>query len=149
MKYLEDAVKILKTKGYKITKPRQFVLKIFDESTVPLSAYEISDKIKEIGETGDVVGVYRSLEILEEVGLIHKVLSSGKYLKCKLDLDNSEHSHNHDHHNLVCKNCGRLQEVNCMGIDLLERVVASEYAFKVEYHALEFYGLCADCQQNK
>ncbi|MFN4151676.1 MAG: Fur family transcriptional regulator, partial [Candidatus Sericytochromatia bacterium] len=76
--------------------------------------------------------------------LVHKVISLGKYLKCNLELNEDKH----DHHNLICKKCGKLQEVHCLGLDLLERVVSSEYAFKVEYHALEFYGLCSDCNKN-
>ena len=46
MSYSEEAIKILKLHGYKITKPRQLILKVFEESEVPLSAYEISEIIK-------------------------------------------------------------------------------------------------------
>lgn len=145
MSYREESKKILKKKGYKITRPREMVLDVLEESKEPLSPYEMSDLIKSKGETGDVVGIYRSLEILEELGLVHKVISLGKYSKCHLELNEDKH----DHHNLICKNCGKIQEVHCLGLDLLERVVSSEYNFKVEYHALEFYGLCADCSSKK
>jgi Fe2+ or Zn2+ uptake regulation protein len=65
MGYSEEAIKILKSHGFKNTKQRQLVIKVLDEAVVPLSSYEISEKIKQLGETGDVVGVYRSLEIME------------------------------------------------------------------------------------
>ena len=94
MSYFDEAINILKLRGYKITKPRQFVVKALEETEIPLSPYEISDKIKQYGETGDVVGIYRSLEILEENHLVHKVLSSGKYLKCKLKIE-TDNTHDH------------------------------------------------------
>ncbi len=147
MSYFDEAINILKLRGYKITKPRQFVVKALEETEIPLSPYEISDKIKQYGETGDVVGIYRSLEILEENHLVHKVLSSGKYLKCKLKIE-TDNTHDHAcHHNLICKKCGLLEEVDCIGFELFERLVSSEHSFKVEGHALEFYGVCSSCQK--
>lgn len=146
MSYTEEAVKILKSKGYKSTKPRQLILKVLEEVETPMSPYEISEYIKNQGETGDVVGVYRSLEILEENGLVHKVLSSGKYLKCGLKVDSHDHKDHACHHNLICKKCGKLKEVDCVGMDLFQRIVSSEYGFDIENHALEFYGLCNECK---
>lgn len=146
MSYSQEAIKILKNKGYKNTKPRQIILKVLDDSDIPLSPYEISEKIKNTGETGDVVGVYRCLEILEENDLVHKVLSSGKYLKCTLELD---HDHSHDsscHHNLVCKTCGKLTEIHCIDMGIFKRLVASEHDFDIHNHALEFYGICSECK---
>jgi Fur family ferric uptake transcriptional regulator len=146
MSYTQEAIKILKDKGYKNTKPRQIILKVLDQADLPLSPYEISEKIKDSGETGDVVGVYRCLEILEENDLVHKVLSSGKYLKCKLKLDTS-HNHEHScHHNLVCKKCGKLIEIDCIDMGLFKRIIASEHNFEIHNHALEFYGICSDCK---
>lgn len=147
MSYTQEAIKILKDKGYKSTKPRQLILKVLDESEVPLSPYEISEKVKNLGETGDVVGVYRSLEILEESDLVHKVLSTGKFLKCKLKLDH-DHDHEHScHHNLICKKCNKIREIDCVGMDLFKRVVSSENNFEIHNHVLEFYGICSDCKQ--
>ncbi|MBC7476331.1 MAG: transcriptional repressor [Candidatus Sericytochromatia bacterium] len=146
MGYTQEAIDILKKNGYKITKPRQIILKVLDESELPLSPYEISDHIKKMGETGDVVGVYRSLEILEESGIVHKVLSNGKYLKCNLKLHSEDQKDSHCHHNLICKKCGTLKEVDCVGLELFERILKSEYSFDVEHHALEFYGLCSSCK---
>lgn len=147
MSYTEEALKLLKKLGYKNTKPRQIILKVLDDSEIPLSPYEISEQIKKLGETGDVVGIYRSIEILEEHGLVHKVLSTNKYLKCKLQLDVENNENHLCHHNIICKKCGAIKEVNCVGLNLFERIVKSEHSFDVEYHALEFYGLCSLCRK--
>ncbi|GIW21201.1 MAG: transcriptional repressor [Candidatus Sericytochromatia bacterium] len=140
MNYIDIALKILKDNGYKQTKPRQKVLEILDKSNESLSAYEISDKS---GKKLDVVTVYRVLETLEQNNLIHKVVSTGKYRKCYI----SEKSNlNKCHHNIICKNCGYIEEINCEGMNIIEKVISSNSSFKIENHVLEFYGLCQNCK---
>jgi Fur family zinc uptake transcriptional regulator len=147
--YPEMALEILKSRGYRQTKPRQLVLHTLDHADVPLSPYEIADRIKEQGEKGDVVSVYRILQALEENDLVHRVLASGKYRKCHLAPEAECHRHQtqHCHHNLVCRSCGRIEEVHCPGMDLIEQALAAQSSFQIETHALEFTGLCDGCRQ--
>lgn len=141
MTYVDTAIKILKNNGYKHTKTRESVLEILDKSKESLSAYDISEKSN---KKLDVVTVYRILETLEETGLIHKVVSTGKYRKCHI----SEHEENNQcHHNIICKKCGYIEEIHCEGMNIIEKVVASNTSFKIENHILEFYGLCDKCQK--
>lgn len=146
--YPKLALELLKKKGYRQTKPRELVLRVLDEAEVSLSPYDIVDYVKNKGEKADVVSVYRILQAFEENGLVHKVISSGKYRKCHLSEDMEHHDHSaHCHHNLVCKSCGLIEEINCQGMNLIEQVVTSSSMFKIESHALEFYGLCKNCQK--
>jgi Fe2+ or Zn2+ uptake regulation protein len=148
MTYPEMALDILKQRGYRQTKPRMLVLQTLDLADVPLSPYEIADRIKDQGEKGDVVSVYRILQALEENDLVHRVLTTGKYRKCQLAPEHECHRHQtqHCHHNLVCRACGRIEEVHCPGMDLIEQVLAAQSSFQIEAHALEFTGLCALCR---
>jgi Fur family ferric uptake transcriptional regulator len=147
MSYPEIAIKLLKSRGYRHTQPRQTVLEILDSAGVSLSPYDILDKIREIGKKGDVVSIYRILQTLEENGIVHRVISSGKYRKCHLSDDMDSHStQNHCHHNLVCRSCSSIEEINCQGMNLIEQVVSSQSMFEIESHALEFYGICKNCK---
>jgi Fe2+ or Zn2+ uptake regulation protein len=142
------AIDILKSRGYRQTKPRMLVLQTLDAATVPLSPYEIADRIKELGEKGDVVSVYRILQALEDNDLVHRVLASGKYRKCHLapEADCHRHQAQHCHHNLVCRQCGGIEEVHCPGMDLIEQALGAQSSFQIESHALEFTGLCGTCR---
>ncbi|MEK7435064.1 MAG: Fur family transcriptional regulator [Cyanobacteriota bacterium] len=145
--YPKLAIELLKKKGYRQTKPREMVLSVLDESNISLSPYEIVDYAKNKGEKADVVSVYRILQAFEENGIVHRVLSSGKYRKCHLSSDMAHHDHeSHCHHNLVCNACGNIEEINCQGMSLIEQVVTSTSSFKIQNHALEFYGFCKSCQ---
>lgn len=148
MSYTDTALHLLKSRGYRQTKPRRLVLDTLDQAETPLSPYEIADRIKEAGEKGDVVSVYRILQTLEENDLAHRVLSSGKYRKCQLAPEEDCHRHQlqHCHHNMVCRACGRIEEVHCPGMDLIEQALGAQSTFQIEAHALEFSGLCERCQ---
>lgn len=148
MSYPETAMQILKSRGYRQTRPRRLVLDALERATVPLSPYEIAERIRETGEKGDVVSIYRILQTLEENDLAHRVLTSGKYRKCHLAPEDDCHRHQlqHCHHNMVCRQCGRIEEVHCPGMDLIEQALGAQSRFQIEAHALEFSGLCETCQ---
>ena len=146
--YPETAMAVLKARGYRQTKPRQLVLTTLDLAPGALSPYEIVERIREAGEKGDVASVYRILQTLEENGLVHRVITTGKYRKCLLGPESECHRHQmqHCHHNLVCRTCGRIEEVHCPGLDVIEQAIGSQSPFRIERHALEFSGLCEACQ---
>ncbi len=147
MTYPDSAMALLKERGYRQTRPRRLVLDALDRADAPLSPYEIAERIREAGERGDAVSVYRILQTLEENDLVHRVLSTGKFRKCQLTPEHDCHrpQAQHCHHNLVCRQCGRIEEIHCPGMELVEQALASESSFRIEGHRLEFTGLCASC----
>ncbi|MEB3283673.1 MAG: Fur family transcriptional regulator [Candidatus Sericytochromatia bacterium] len=149
MSYPDTAMALLKSRGYRQTRPRRLVLEALDRAQVPLSPYELAECLRDQGEKGDVVSMYRILQTLEDNDLAHRVLSTGKFRKCQLGPEDSCHRHQlqHCHHNLVCRVCGAIDEVHCPGMELIEQVIAAQSRFAIESHRLEFTGLCEDCQQ--
>ena len=145
--YTELALEILKEKGFRITKPRQFVIELLDRAILPLSSYEIKDILAKDGQKIDTVSVYRILECLEENKLIHRVLTNGKVKKCSLEpedqcrLPQSEHCH----HLLICEYCQTIEEIHCPGTAMLVREVEKYSSFQIKSHNMEFLGLCSKC----
>jgi Fe2+ or Zn2+ uptake regulation protein len=87
----------------------------------------------------DTVSIYRTLETLEGSGLAHRIASVGGFLPCRLD-------HHHGcHHHLICRQCGLVAEVDCPGMEDVERSAAAESRFRIERHLVEFVGLCPAC----
>lgn len=145
--YPEIAVEVLKTKGFRITKPRCRVLEVLDRAKTPLSAYDIKDLLVEQGEKIDTVSVYRVLECLEENALIHRVLSTGKVRKCSLQHeDQCELSQDeHCHHLLICEQCNAIEEIHCPGTEVLIKAVEQQSQFTIKSHNIEFLGICPTC----
>lgn len=142
MSYTERALDILKTKGFRLTKPRKLVLDLLDKAERALSAYEIKDLLDAAGEKVDTVSVYRILDCLEETHLIHRIAASGKVLKC------SDHDHEMQQEHLVlsCQNCSMTEEVLYPGMSKMIRSIEKTASFKIQNHNIEFFGLCPQCR---
>jgi len=145
--YQKIALEKLKESGLKITKPRQMIVDFLASSDKALSPYEIQTLLQKKKIKSDVVTIYRVLEVLEKLYLVHKVLAFNGYVRCHTnDLDNPN---DRCHHYLLCKNCKRVQEVEGEDLGNLEKKIEKNYGFKIESHYLEFMGLCKDCQKKK
>ena len=145
----ETAMATLKARGYRQTRPRRLVLDALAAAPRPLSPAEVAERLREAGEKGDAVSVYRILTTLEENDLVHRVIATGKFRLCALGPEDAcQHEvAQHCHHNLVCRGCGRVEEVHCPGMERVEAALAGQTTFKIETHRLEFSGLCEACQR--
>ncbi len=112
------------------------------EADGPRSAAELS---RAIGESVPLSSLYRSLAVLEEVGVLAPHYSSPGLTRYELAEWLSGH-----HHHLVCIGCGRVQDLEAD--DAIERRlqeivadVARAASFAELNHALEIEGHCARC----
>ena len=145
--YVTEALRLLKTRGYRITVPRRRILDLLDTTEAALNPYEIKAHLEAVGEPADISSIYRVLECLETNGLVHRILANGKFHKCHLDQETNCHRDqlDHCHHNLVCRGCGAVEEVHCPGLSAIARDLSEHSRFRIEAHQLEFQGLCARC----
>lgn len=136
-----SAAELLKSAGLRATKPRLSVLTILEESNLPLSVADIAAVLRR--PRVDQVTVYRTLETFVQAGLVHHVeLHQGRSF---FELATREH-----HHHLVCRSCGRVEDVEGCDMELVEKNVAknSKNFHAVSSHALEFFGDCKSCVKN-
>lgn len=148
--YFEKALKVLKESNFRITKPRQLVIKLLDKSKEALSAYEIKDKLENSGKEVDTVSIYRIIECLEEKKLVHRVLTTNKVMKCQLKHEEecNRHQDHHCHHLLICQKCNLIEEVHCAGVTSIIKKLEKDSKFKIKNHNIEFYGTCNGCTNN-
>ena len=128
----------LRETGHRLTQPRRAVLQVLEESAVQLSPSEIHHRGQQIYPRLGLVTVYRTLELLDELGLARRVHSEG-----------SCHSYaraGEDKHYLVCRSCHRVVEFPCEGLDELIEAVERRSGYEIDGHLLELTGLCPECQ---
>ncbi|MGL5575732.1 MAG: Fur family transcriptional regulator [Sarcina sp.] len=133
-----------KSKGYKLTPQiRAIVDIIMDSEKKHLTAEEIYDQVKvncpEIG----LATVYRTILLLEEMGVIYKLDLNDGCSRYELANENE----NHRHHHLVCNSCGSVSEVEDDLLEELENEVERKYGFKIEDHSVKFFGICKNCKK--
>ena len=136
--------------GYKLTEPRKLVLDVMQASTDHLSAEDIYIKALKIMPSIGLTTVYRTLELLTDVGLAQRFdFGDGK---ARFELTNSAHKPGH-HHHLVCTRCKTIidyddfvqEEIELM--NRTEKELSKNHQFKITHHIIHFYGVCQDCRQ--
>ena len=131
---------ILRQGGYKITPQRRAVLAAIAVTHDQLTPAHIHEKIRQKHPGIGLVTVYRTLEILDKLGLICEVHSAGG---CRSYLMRNPSKH---HHHIVCSHCGVVTDfTGCDLSDLAERL-SRETGFEIEEHILEFSGRCRSCR---
>ncbi len=83
--------------------------------------------------------VYRTLELLEEAGLVRKVRLGDARAHYEHTLAGGDHGH------LVCRNCGKVIEFPVERLRAILEESAAKYGFRVEKVLVQAVGLCDKC----
>ena len=125
----------------RLTAAREQLVDILATTDRPLTIPEILDGRPGLAQSS----VYRNLVVLEQVGVVHRVVTHDEFARYELAEDLTGH-----HHHLVCSNCGRVEDLPAS--ESIERSVAAAVAeaarkvgFRTEHHRLDLVGTCADC----
>lgn len=127
----------LRSRGYRLTPQRQLVL----EAVTTLghaTPEEVSAWVRERAAGVNISTVYRTLELLEELGLVqHTHLGHGAPTYSVASDD--EHVH------LVCRDCGEVQEAPPQVVTPVVEGLAASHGFLVDVGHFAVFGRCAQC----
>jgi Fur family ferric uptake transcriptional regulator len=133
----------LREKGLRITPERERICREIYATTIHFDAEELIQRMMATGAPVSRATVYRTLEVLEECGLVKKIRQTDKrhhYEK----IYGLEH---HDH--LFCEGCGKIIEFRVDEIEEMQDDVCRKFGFQPTGHSLQIYGLCRDCIAKK
>jgi Fur family ferric uptake transcriptional regulator len=132
-----DLTKELRAKGYRLTPQRQFVLQAV-ASLDHATPEAICEEVRRTARGVNLSTVYRTLELLEELGLVtHTHLGHGAQIYHTAD----QPAHVH----LVCRRCGRIVEAADSAAEPLVDRLRDEYGFETDVRHLAVFGNCAEC----
>jgi Fur family ferric uptake transcriptional regulator len=132
----------LRRHGYKLTPQRLAVIQAITSSQESLTPATIYAKVQPEYPNIGLVTVYRTLEILVEMGLICELHGGGICHSYTTSLP--EH-----HHHLICSGCGTVVDFTQYHLGGLESRLSKQSGFRIDGHLLEFFGLCPVCQKKK
>lgn len=125
-----------------LTKNQSLVMDVLSHAETPMSAYTILDKLREHGFRAPLQ-VYRALEKLLEMGLVHRLESINSFVAC------AHREHACCQHGTVafaiCENCGQVSEFHDHTIDDRLDGWAKKSGFKPQKTTIEVRGLCVTC----
>ena len=123
----------------RITPQRKVILEELRTADSHLTADEVYKMVRARLPRISLGTVYRNLEILSRLGMIHKLELGG--MQKRFD------GKTQDHYHLRCVRCGRIDDVPMEPHTVLEGSVEGLTDYKVLGHRLEFVGLCLTCRE--
>jgi Fur family ferric uptake transcriptional regulator len=127
----------LRDKGYRLTPQRELILAAVDELG-HATPDEVLARVQQTASTVNASTVYRTLEVLEELGLVrHAHLT---------DRAPTYHSVRGDEHfHLVCRTCHAVTSVDAAEAAPFTAVLAAR-GFVADLGHLTVFGRCTDCE---
>jgi len=127
-------------KGYRLTPQRIMVVEALHSVDTHISAEEIFAKLKAKYPYANISTVYRTLELLKQLGLAAQIDIGDGISRYHA----KEHSR---HHHLVCNKCGTVIELPESDLEPLQKALMKSCGFKADLKHLAIFGLCNTCQK--
>lgn len=131
----------LRQRGYRLTPQRQLVLEAVDtlEHATP---DDILCEVRRTASGVNISTVYRTLELLEELGLVsHAHLGHGAPSYHLAD--------RHHHIHLVCRDCADVIEADLSVVAEFTEKLRADFGFETDMKHFAIFGRCAGCEAAK
>ncbi len=138
----EAAEAFCRESGTTLTANRRAVLSILSESHLSLGAYDILERMAEDGgRRPGPAAIYRALEFLTEMDLVHRLGSRNAWFACARPGEHRGRSQF-----WVCSHCGVVNETESEEIARTLPKLADGMAFNIERVNIEIEGECRECR---
>lgn len=128
---------LLHARGLRVTAPRLAVLRYLEDHP-HATAEQVATAVRERLGAVSTQAVYDVLNVYAEVGLVRRIEPAGHPARYETRTGDN-------HHHLVCRSCGRTEDVDCV-MGLRPCLTPSSTAgFVVDEAEVVFWGLCPDC----
>ncbi len=138
---LEQARRVCEKGGERFTDLRRQVFEIVWAGHKPVKAYDLLSELASKRSGVAPPTVYRTLDFLQSLGLVHKLESLNAYLGC---------SHPEDEHQgqfLICESCEEVRELEFASFSDSIAQVEKAQDFRIKHMTVEFFGVCSKCSQ--
>jgi Fur family transcriptional regulator, ferric uptake regulator len=124
------------------TTNRRAIVTALAETDRPVTITELLAMRRDLPQSS----AYRNLALLEEAGVVRRVLAGSEFARFELAEDLTEH-----HHHFICSSCGAVEDFT-LPAELetsVERALARaarHRQFEGVHHRLDLVGVCAQCR---
>ncbi|WAL63456.1 Fur family transcriptional regulator [Amycolatopsis cynarae] len=131
------ALEALREAGLRVTKPRRAVLAWLAEhphSTVDAIGAGVREQLGSVSTQA----LYDVLAACTEAGLLRRIEPAGHPARFERRVGDN-------HHHLVCRRCGRTEDVDCVTGQRPCLTPSDERGYALDEAEVVFWGLCPDC----
>jgi Fur family ferric uptake transcriptional regulator len=122
--------------GLKMTDQRKVILKVLEDSGDHPSVDTVCERAKKIDASISIATVYRTLGLLDELGLVIKHDFGETYARFEVK---SDHDHDH-HHHLIDTETGQVIEFQSDEMEALIQKITRDLGYEVVDHTFEIFG---------
>ena len=137
---LADAEAVIRNRGLRVSTARRLLLEVLLSADRPVSAEELAGGLEGALPGGDLPSVYRNLETLEQLGLVHHMhLGHGPGL---YELAGRSAAREY----LVCDRCRAVTAVEASELDDVRAEIERRFMFAARFDHFPVVGLCHKCR---
>ncbi len=135
-RWAEHALARLSEAGFRRGGSRTRVVDLLGRQDCAITPLELDDELEGVGRAT----VYRTIEQLEDLGLILKIDIGG---------DSAAYERvdpkGHHHHHLVCNTCGKVIPFEDDNLESAIHAISTRDDFQIETHDITLRGTCRSC----
>ncbi|MBP7726783.1 MAG: transcriptional repressor [Candidatus Bipolaricaulis sp.] len=128
----------LRRRGLHVTRSRRAVVEAVFALPAHFEAADLWAALR--GVVSSAATVYRTLELLEEAGLVRRVSFGEAHAHYEHVLGREDHGH------LVCRRCGRVVEFSDPALKKVVTEAAARHEFTLAEVVVQGYGVCPACR---
>jgi Fe2+ or Zn2+ uptake regulation protein len=138
----DDVAIMLRAGEHRYTTGRRQVVAALHAAANPVTIPQILEVETSLAQSS----VYRNLAILEEVGVVARIITHDDHARYEL----AEKLTDDHHHHLICTTCGTVSDFELppaveKTLDSAFNASAAAANFQIEGHRLDLIGSCANC----
>ena len=138
---LTDPASALRERGVQVTAQRLAVLRAVERhphATADTVAVDVREQIGAISRQS----VYDALGTLVDVGLLRRIQPVGSPARFEDRVDDN-------HHHLICRECGRLVDIDCAVGSAPCLTPKEDFGFQIDEAEVAYWGICPVCQMTQ
>ncbi len=139
-KAISRALTVCEARGVRLTPVRRRVLELIWQNHKPTGAYELLPQLAEAGFNSAPPTVYRALDFLLELGLVHRISSLNAFIGC----DHPEGQHPSGF--FLCTVCGNATELPAEPMGHFSSELEQLLGVTVDTGSYELSGCCSACR---
>ncbi len=139
MTWTERAKRRLNEAGFRAGAARRQVIELLGGESCAVTALEIDRRLPGVGRAS----VYRTLEQLEQLELVHRVDVGGEVAAFE------RHDPAGHHHHMVCVRCGNLSPFSDPPLERAIEAIGERAEFEVLAHDVLLRGVCPRCAERE
>ena len=133
----------LQTINQRYTKNRRKLIEILLKTSKPITINQILKSDSKLAQSS----VYRNLAVLEEAGLVVKIITNDDHAHYEL----AEHILDR-HHHIICSPCGEILDFHLSekiekALESSLKKIADDFGFSIDRHRLDLLGTCGECTE--